>query len=63
MQCEQDRVRTCIGEIAPSPEISKPLGGASDEVALDVNVDSAGNIYVIGWFTGSVNFGSGPRET
>jgi hypothetical protein len=41
--------------------LAKQLGGgASDEAALDVNVDGAGNLYVTGWFTGTVDFGAGP---
>ena len=39
---------------------TKKLGGASEETALDVVADGAGNLYVTGWFTGTVDFGAGP---
>ncbi len=39
---------------------AKRFGGSLDDVALDVAVDAANNVYVTGRFQGTVDFGSGP---
>jgi hypothetical protein len=39
---------------------SKSVGGASDDHALHIAVDVAGNVLLTGQFQGTVNFGDGP---
>lgn len=34
------------------------FGGSSNDMVLGVDTDSAGNVYVTGYFTGNVNFGN-----
>ncbi|MRG90460.1 SBBP repeat-containing protein [Polyangium spumosum] len=36
---------------------SKPYGDASNQIGMDVAVDSQGNVYTIGHFEGSIDFG------
>jgi hypothetical protein len=38
---------------------SKSMGAASGDASLGVDVDAVGNVYMTGYFTGSVNFGGG----
>ncbi|SKB12493.1 conserved hypothetical protein [Planktothrix sp. PCC 11201] len=35
---------------------AKNLGGSGDDVGYDITVDSAGNVYTIGFFNGTVDF-------
>jgi chitodextrinase len=42
---------------------SKAFGGANNDIANYLAVDSAKNIYVFGAFTGSINLGAGPMTT
>ncbi|WP_437618013.1 hypothetical protein [Sorangium sp. So ce1151] len=48
-----------MGQCAP-PLWSTGLGGAGDQAAYAVATDAAGNLYVTGWFEGTVDFGAGP---
>ncbi len=38
----------------------KKLGGTSDEYGMEISVDSGGNIYIGGYFSGIVDFDPGP---
>ncbi|HRI63562.1 MAG TPA: hypothetical protein PK156_04975 [Polyangium sp.] len=38
---------------------SKSVGNTTDQRGQTVAIDAAGNIYVAGWFSGSINFGGG----
>jgi len=44
---------------APGHLWSQKYGDASDQFAMTVAVDAAGNIDVAGWFNGTLNFGGG----
>ncbi|WP_437503079.1 hypothetical protein [Sorangium sp. So ce1099] len=59
--CATDADEDCdgMGQCAP-PLWSTGLGGAGDQAAHDVATDAAGNLYVTGWFEGTVDFGAGP---
>lgn len=60
--CATDADEDCdgIGQCSPPPLWSARLGGAGDDVATAVATDPAGNLYVTGWFEGTVDFGAGP---
>jgi hypothetical protein len=38
---------------------ARQIGGGGDDNAYDMAVDGAGNIYLSGWFAGTVDFGGG----
>ncbi|WP_438003140.1 SBBP repeat-containing protein [Sorangium sp. So ce321] len=59
--CATDADEDCdgMGQCAP-PLWSTGLGGAGDQAAYAVATDAAGNLYVTGWFEGTVDFGAGP---
>lgn len=39
----------------PKLDFFKTLGGAGDDGAYDLVIDNFGNIYVLGWYTGSID--------
>jgi uncharacterized protein (AIM24 family) len=39
---------------------SKRLGGVNSDAGYSVGVDDNGNVVVVGWFAGTVDFGGGP---
>jgi len=39
---------------------AKNIGGAGNEEPTSIKTDSAGNIYITGWFSGTVDFDPGP---
>ncbi|WP_437564085.1 hypothetical protein [Sorangium sp. So ce542] len=49
-----------LGQCSPAPLWSAGLGGAGSDAAYAVATDAAGNLYVTGWFEGTVDFGAGP---
>jgi hypothetical protein len=49
---------TSYGQSAqPAYRLTKIMGGTSDDSASGIAADSSGNIYVAGYFQGTVNFG------
>ncbi|WP_437923737.1 SBBP repeat-containing protein [Sorangium sp. So ce291] len=59
--CATDADEDCDGVGQCAPRLwSTGLGGAGDQAAYDVATDAAGNLYVTGWFDGTVDFGAGP---
>jgi hypothetical protein len=38
---------------------ARQIGGSGDDNAYDMTVDGAGNIYLSGWYAGTVDFGGG----
>lgn len=48
----------------PTREVlwAKRIGGAANDLADKVSLDGQGNIYVMGRFQGTVDFGNGPRQ-
>ncbi|AUX38701.1 uncharacterized protein SOCE26_000790 [Sorangium cellulosum] len=48
------------GEPTGAPRWSARFGAAGNDVGYGVAADASGNLYVAGWFTGTVDFGAGP---
>ncbi|KYF56880.1 hypothetical protein BE04_48665 [Sorangium cellulosum] len=59
--CATDADEDCDGTGQCSPPLwSVALGGDGPASASAVAADAAGNLYVTGWFEGTVDFGAGP---
>jgi hypothetical protein len=39
---------------------AKNMGGAGNETSTSMKIDTAGNLYITGWFAGTVDFDPGP---
>lgn len=42
---------------------AKPLGGSGNEELLDLKTDAQGNLYITGYFEGTVDFDGGPNQS
>ncbi|WP_437656974.1 reverse transcriptase domain-containing protein [Sorangium sp. So ce1182] len=59
--CATGADEDCDGSECPSHTLrAAGLGGPGDEGVTAVAADAEGNLYVTGWFTGTVDFGAGP---
>ncbi|WP_437971971.1 SBBP repeat-containing protein [Sorangium sp. So ce260] len=60
--CATDADEDCdgMGTCSPLPLWSAALGGAGTDSAYAVATDTEGNLYVTGYFSGTVDFGAGP---
>jgi len=60
-ECLQPEDEDCDGNAPECPQTwSKSWGDALTQYARGVDVDGAGNVYVVGDFEGTVDFGGGP---
>lgn len=56
---------TFIAKLTPSGELDwvRTFGGSQDDQGLAVSSDDSGNIFAVGFYQGSVDFGPGPEPT